>query len=95
MDASFKFNVPKRRDYLIRTRFSQLTTKSHTIQSKTSGVQQTLVSTAAVVEPHIDLTSHHAEQNEQPSLDMRMPNQDGFVSMFEDMHEFFKKHNEW
>ena len=108
MDATFKFNVLKHRDYLIHTKFKQLKVKSPFIQTKSTTVaKQVAAKQDFMVIPkkkaklegkqvfHDD-TSPMANKFESvmsPDSPQRPP--PSIAVMFQNMEEFFHRHQEW
>ena len=95
MDATFKFNVLKRRDYLIRNSFRLLKTKMSTEDShskqKFSAMKRKPVSENNIKD---DCRSNSAPTVPAgkplvPKFQMSMNN------LFEDMQEFFHRHETW
>ena len=83
MDASFKFNVLKQRDYLIRTNFKQMKTKiGNSVGKKlTEGKSHT-----AVRREDQNVTGHDMS-SDQEDFDPR--------TLMEDMHKLFRSHRLW
>ena len=97
MDASFKFNVLKRRDFLIRTNFRQLKTKPQQ-QHKTAFKNVKNVATMSVRNSLSEGMIHDDANvsNRSPDRGSGSGNQQvSFALTLSEMQAFFRLHQEW
>ena len=101
MDASFRYNVLKRRDFLIRSSFRQLKAKNGSTgqgtgrhqDSRREQMEEDVSSHNHVITPTNRYQGHDKSSDQEPGE--QGPHPHPMSVLFNDMQQFFTRHQAW